>query len=169
MVWVVAILVGATAVALVVKGATLTGPEGTGGFTVGEYDKHIVDLAHAIATAEGYYVAGSVPQRTHNPGDLGPGDTGVDNVVHAVGSDVSVLAPDNDDAQGWGLLMAKLQRAVSGASHTYNPDMSFEDFAAKYVGSKGDYADEAAHIVAYLQGQGYDVDVNTTLRGYMSL
>jgi len=30
----------------------------------------IQDLVHAIATAEGFFVDGSIPQRAHNPGDL---------------------------------------------------------------------------------------------------
>jgi hypothetical protein len=45
-------------------------------------------LADAIAHQEGYYVAGSLPQRQNNPGDLrhGNAETHPDNQPDAVGS-----------------------------------------------------------------------------------
>jgi hypothetical protein len=45
-------------------------------------------LALAIATQEGFFVEGSLPQRNNNPGDLrhGNGETHPDNQPDAVGS-----------------------------------------------------------------------------------
>lgn len=172
MVWGVVAAVGAVVVFLVATARSTTGDGAAakgGGFTLGNFDKHVTDFAEGVAEAEGYYVAGSVPQRAHNPGDLGPGDTGVDAVIHAVGSDVSVLAPDNGDAQGWNFLYEKLDRVMRGASAVYSPSMTFNEFAEKYVGTRGDWVDEAQHIVDHLVGAGYAVDVNTTLREYMVL
>lgn len=147
------------------KMSAITLPD-TGAADMANYDKHVTDFAVAIAQAEGFGVPGSVPQRAHNPGDLGPGDTGVSDVIHAVGSDVSILESDD---QGWDFLYKKLQRAFSGNSHTFLTSMSIEQFAQTYVGARGDWQDWADHVVEHLQGAGYDVSTSTTIQEYISL
>lgn len=102
-------------------------------------------FAEAIAQAEGFYVNGSVPQRAHNPGDLGPGDVGSGYpLIHAVGSDVSQLP---DDQTGWELLYAKLRRIFTGASSTYNIDMTIEQIAMKYAGDWRNWANNVARAL----------------------
>lgn len=89
-------------------------------------------MAEAIAVAEGFYVVGSVPNRSHNPGDLGPGDCGPQYpIIHATGSDVCVLP---DDVTGWMLFYQKLRRIFEGRSQVYNVNMTFTQFAQKYAG-----------------------------------
>lgn len=166
--WLILGITLAAAGALYVKSIGIVMPPALGG-NVGPFTKYVTDFAAAIAEAEGYGVSGSVPQRAHNPGDLGPGDTGVSDVIHAVGSDVSVLSPDNNDAQGWSILYEKLQRAFSGGSAIYKPSMTILEFAEHYVGTRGDWQDWASHVAEYLQGAGYNVDTNTTIQEYTSL
>lgn len=169
MIWAIAIIGGLAAIAFVVHGSGMQSITFPGAGDVADFDKHVVDLASAIAHAEGFDVAGSVPQRAHNPGDLGPGDTGVFDVIHAVGSDVSVLP---DDQTGWDLLYRKLQRALAGGSAVFKTSFTIQMFADHYVSGGNQSEDSihwAANVVSYLQQLGYDLDASTTLGEYKNL
>ena len=94
-----------------------------------------IKLAFAISIAEGFYVAGSVPARCHNPCDLELGDRGwgVDN-----GKTIFAMAdPDtamDDRTDGWAAARRECLAILSGASFVYNVNMTFEEVAAKYTG-----------------------------------
>lgn len=93
------------------------------------YPDGIKRMAQAIARAEGFYVAGSVPQRAHNPGDLKvPGWTGP-----TLGDNISVFA--TDDA-GWNALYRQLYLILTGQSAYYNLDMTIADMARTWTATQ---------------------------------
>jgi hypothetical protein len=94
------------------------------------FDEKVQRFAQAIAKAEGFGKPGAVPTLSHNPGDLGPGDTGYQGRFTA-GSVVSQLP---DDETGWQKLRDKLRRIFSGKSTTYSPNMTITEMAQKYAG-----------------------------------
>jgi hypothetical protein len=85
-------------------------------------------LASAIATAEGFGVAGDVPTRANNPGDLVFGDQG-NGVANSEGV---TIYPDLQT--GWGALYYELNLIFSGASKVYSTAMSFQQFAQTWTG-----------------------------------
>jgi hypothetical protein len=92
-------------------------------------------FSEAIARAEGFYVADSVPARAHNPGDLtddGDIGLGVIQTSGAFGAKITVYATDED---GWTALRHKLRRMLNGASTVYTPDLTLMEMALKYSGS----------------------------------
>jgi hypothetical protein len=93
------------------------------------YPAPIKRFAEAIARAEGFYVAGSIPQRAHNPGDLKmPNWTGP-----TLGSGISVF---QSDGAGWSALYRQLWIIVTGSSGNYYLDMSIEQMAAKWTATE---------------------------------
>lgn len=78
----------------------------------------IQELAEAIATAEGYYVPGSRPQKSNNPGSLFPGGKW------------GVYATRD---QGWNALRNLLNRALTGRSGMFKETRTWRDFAWMYV------------------------------------
>lgn len=88
-------------------------------------------IARAIALAEGYNRAGSVPQRLHNPGDLSDGANTFGFEYHS-GSNVTTFP---NDETGWEWLHAKLQRIDSNGSQVYSRDMTWEQIAQKWAGN----------------------------------
>lgn len=95
----------------------------------------IWDVARAIARAEGANIAGSVPDRSNNPGDLGRGDEhgqqtlGISS-VHDTGEGIIIFATK---VGGWSALYDKLQNIANGQSSVYSPDMTWSEFASKYA------------------------------------
>ncbi len=61
-------------------------------------------LAHLIAIEEGFYVAGSIPQRNNNPGDLrhAPDETHPEDAPNSVGA---FETPE----KGWAMLERQLE------------------------------------------------------------
>ena len=97
-------------------------------------------LADAIAHEEGFYVAGSLPQRNNNPGDLrhGNGEIHPDNQPNAVGS---FATPE----EGWAALNRQLrldaargwtvqQLIYSYAPPSENNTEAYLDYVCKDVG-----------------------------------
>lgn len=84
-------------------------------------------LAQAIARAEGFYVAGSIPQRANNPGDLEVGDVGHGKL----GEGITVFA--NPQA-GWQALYHQVDRMLLGLSKVYLPSMTLAQVGMKYSG-----------------------------------
>ena len=116
-------------------------------------------FATAIAHAEGFYVAGSVPQRANNPGDLtDDGDVGNGFIQTSgpMGAKITVYSTVED---GWAALTKKVARMLNGASHVYTPDLTILEVGMKYAGS----AEWAANVAARL-----GVDTRTTLAEYAS-
>lgn len=121
--------------------ATVTTSEGFdlnpyGGPTT--YPDGIKNMAQAIARAEGFFIAGSVPARAHNPGDLvmpnwnGP----------TLGAGISVFQDDDD---GWNALYHQLNLILTGTSNRYNLDMSIADMAGTWTSTQqGPWANNVA-------------------------
>lgn len=98
-------------------------------------DDLVNKFAEAIARAEGFYVADSVPARAHNPGDLtDDGDVGLGFIQTSgpFGAKITVYASDED---GWAALRRKVRRMLDGHSHTYPTSLTVMEVALKYAGS----------------------------------
>lgn len=95
-----------------------------GGVPVSE-DK-VRAMAEAIARAEGYYVNGSVAQRTNNPGNLGTNTT----------EGRQRRFPTAED--GWRALENQIRMMFDGRSSVYHADMSFAQVGDKYEADPGD-------------------------------
>lgn len=93
----------------------------------------IVLLGIAIATAEGYFLPGTWPERHNNPGDITDPDTGA-KISYA------------SDQEGWSALYSKLSMDLSGESTVYSPNMTLAQFAQKWTG--GDNPDSWASNVS---------------------
>ena len=114
----------------------------------------IIKFSQAIAKAEGFYVADSVPARANNPGDLtDDGDVGLGFIQTSgpYGAKITIYA---SEADGWAALYRKVQRMFAGASKVYTLDLTIMEVAIKYAGSA-----EWAQNVAQQMG----VDTRTTL------
>jgi hypothetical protein len=113
------------------------------------------DLAQAIAHAEGFGVAGAIPTRANNPGDLViPGWTG-----GSLGAEsISVFANAGD---GWAALYAQLQRIIDGRSSVYTLDDTFGEFADHWTGT--DVSAWTSNVLGYLVTMGYGVTIDTPI------
>jgi hypothetical protein len=107
------------------------------------YDK-LSRWALAIAKAEGYHVAGSLPNRLNNPGSIKDPATGQ-------------LQAFPTPLHGFAALLAQLRLAVSGRSAYYRPDMTLAEFARVYTG--GDNPEAWARTVAQELGVSTDVRI----------
>lgn len=99
--------------------ATVTTSEGFdlsqyGGPT--SYPEPIRRFATAIAKQEGFYVAGSVPQRANNPGDLK-----VPNMPTLPGTSITLFS---SAGAGWDALYRQINLILTGRSSYYNLDMT---------------------------------------------
>ena len=90
-------------------------------------------LANAIAKAEGFYTAGTIPNRYHNPGDIKFvkgykyfGQARIGKGGHIV---------FRNDAAGWMALREQLRKMVEGESRFYTPSMTLNQIARKYAGN----------------------------------
>jgi len=119
------------ALLLLSQGSLASDFGGTGDVTLND---KVAQLAHAIATAEGFFKPGTIPATYHNPGDLGPKDCpGYPSAAHS-GSNVAILP---DDATGWNFLAQKCMRILTGASSVNagkGLNATFTDVAQKYAG-----------------------------------
>jgi hypothetical protein len=91
----------------------------------------IWDICQAIAMAEGYNVANSVPFRLNNPGDISDGHPPYVWENHS-GSSVTVFP---DAATGWNWLYRKISNHVEGLSSVYPKSLTIEQFSQKYAGN----------------------------------
>lgn len=118
----------------------------------------VKQLAEAIAKAEGFYVAGSLPARIHNPGDLEIGNVGY-------GTDIGkTIFPD--DQTGWEWLYGECMLMLAGQearhhSHVYNLSMTFLRVAQLYTG--GDNYIGWAEVVS----AGCGMKVSNTLQEFL--
>lgn len=119
------------------------------------YLPSVRDLANAIARAEGFGVAGAIPTRAHNPGDLViPGWTGAKLGAEGISVFVS-------DAEGWARLLRQIQLIVDGKSRVYSLEMTLSEFAAKWTATEpGAWAQ---NVIRALVTMGHAVSAHTTL------
>lgn len=85
-------------------------------------------FAEAIATAEGYYVNGSRPQRNNNPGDLMVDTTGT-----GIGKDSAGFVKYATATDGWDALRKQVNLIFTDASQYYNSGMTVRQIAEKYT------------------------------------
>ncbi len=79
-------------------------------------------IANAIAIAEGYYVAGSLPHRRNNPGSI---------VDPATGQLRQYPSPE----AGWDALYWQVERMLSGESPYYPRGITLRQAAVIYTGN----------------------------------
>lgn len=87
------------------------------------------DCCRAIAYAEGYNVAGSVPARLNNPGDLSDGMNVYGSEFHS-GSNVTTFP---NASVGWQWLYDKLHNIVVGNSSVYDASMSWYEIGQQWA------------------------------------
>lgn len=95
-------------------------------------------IAQAIATAEGFHIQGSRPQRNNNPGDLTSsfgfqtsGQDGPFPVFQSV-------------TNGWNALYMQVSDMLSGNSSYYNPGMTISQIGAAYAPNQPQWANNVA-------------------------
>ncbi len=120
-------------------------------------DPKVLALAEAIAAAEGFGIAGAVPTRSNNPGDLTL-SFGFSTSGKANSAGVLIFNSVND---GWSALYKQVALMLYGGSSVYSPQMTFLDVAAKYTG--GDNAEQWALLVAGSVG----LSITSTLNDYL--
>lgn len=116
-------------------------------------DSIVQALANAIATAEGFFSAGSLPQRANNPGDLELGDQGQGTIAGK-----TIFASLQD---GWDALYHQVSLMLTGASRIYSPSMTISQIAGFYTG--GDNPTSWATNVANALGVGVDTTLQDLL------
>jgi hypothetical protein len=117
-----------------------------GGAVLSGYPGYVTNFAQAIATAEGFYVAGSQPQRKNNPGDIET--AGVVNTYGSV-------------SDGWNALYTQVSMMFDGSSAHYSPDMTIEQVGYTY--SPAGAENWINNVSSYL-----GVDRSTVLSSLMS-
>jgi hypothetical protein len=130
------------------SGDALTGSGVPAALAAGSSNPKLVQLAQAIATAEGS------PASANNPGDLALGDQG-NGVFNSAG--VTIFATLE---QGVAALFHQLGLIFSGQSNVYSTSMTFAQLAQTYTG--GDNASSWAATVAGALG----VTPDTTLEDW---
>jgi len=116
-------------------------------------------FATAIAHEEGFYVTGSVPQRSNNPGDLtDDGDVGLGFIATSGPLGAKITIYPTVEA-GWAALTKKVARMLNGASSVYTPDLTILEVGMKYAGT----ASWGTNVAARL-----GVDSRMTLAEYAS-
>ena len=91
------------------------------------------ELAKAIARTEGFYVKGTVPNRTNNPGDIRsrsthayPGQVGLNEQGYVVFGTAKA---------GWAALNHQLSMVAAGRSKYYQTSMTIQQFSRRYATS----------------------------------
>jgi hypothetical protein len=99
-------------------------------------------LASAIARAEGFGKAGTIPSRYKNPGDLKvvknyryPGQIGVGKGGHVI---------FRNDAAGWAALEHQIEKIMDGTSR-YNVNMTLKEISKRYAGNWRIWTKNVAH------------------------
>lgn len=116
--------------------SNLATPNTTGGGSILSpiSDLAVNAIAEAIAVAEGFYVAGSIPQRANNPGDLMMGDVLPGMPTQGtLGAGIVVFVNLTD---GWTALKHKVGNMLGGNSRVYQPDMTIAQVASKYTATQ---------------------------------
>jgi hypothetical protein len=98
-------------------------------------DALAVKLAYAIALAEGFFMEGSLPARTFNPGDMKLGDRGFgmeqEKTIYAKADPAASL---DDRTDGWSALKRECTAILTGASTVYSVNNSFVEVSILWTG-----------------------------------
>ena len=126
---------------------------------IGTVTPQIADFARAIATAEGFYVAGSIPRLANNPGNLViPNWSGP-----TIGSERISVFPTV--TEGWNRLYRQLALIVNGQSRVYSLDMTIAQMGNKWApGGAANVPGAWANNVARM----LEVPPNATLRSVLT-
>ena len=84
-------------------------------------------IAQAIATAEGFFVSGSRPQRNNNPGDMTQ-----DLIGKSTGKDGAFVVYATPD-DGWANLYAQVQKWLDGSSSHATANSTITEIAGFYT------------------------------------
>lgn len=114
------------------------------------------DLAEAIATAEGFYVEGSIPYLSHNPGDLVLGDKGHGTLG------AEKITVFEDDATGWAALEHELTLIRTRRSHIYTPSTTIREMASHWTRTQQQFWCE--NVCDYLTHHGRPANPDTFLK-----
>jgi hypothetical protein len=112
-------------------------------------------IARAIATAEGFFAAGSRPARNHNPGDMT-----ADLIGKSTGTDGAFVTYDNDE-DGWANLYAQVNAWLQGTSRYHGPLSTIADLAG--LGSETGYTTTDQQAWANTVAQVCGVTTDTSL------
>jgi len=104
------------------------------------YPQPIKTVAQAIAKQEGFYVAGSIPQRANNPGDLK-----VPGLPTLPGTSITQF--ESIDA-GWTALYKQLFLILTGQSAYYHLDMTIDEMSRVWTTTQ--QGPWAANVASYL-------------------
>src|SRR6516165_5090507 len=115
--WVALVIIAA--LALGGSAAMNTGPGGI-----------VQQFAQAIANAEGWFVAGSRPQRNNNPGNL-TDSAGAFRIFSTV-------------ADGWAALYEQVSLMFYGGSAHYDPSMTIAQVGAIYAAGDSNWSNNVA-------------------------
>jgi hypothetical protein len=97
-------------------------------------NEFIERFAKSVGVAEGFGVAGSIPTRANNPGDItDDGDLGY-GVIRSVGPHGAPITIYPTVSDGWSALYRKIRRAASGASEVYLLTMTIAEIGEKWSG-----------------------------------
>lgn len=113
----------------------------TGGVALSGVSPTIKKIANAIATAEGFFVKGSLPQQYHNPGDL---TKDLNGKGIGTGSQGLIMYPD--DESGWEALYMQVQYFFS-EDKWGNGEYTISQIAQTYA---GDWINWASNVAAEL-------------------
>lgn len=113
------------------------------------------DLARAIAVAEGFGVAGAIPTRAHNPGDL------VCPWLHGPTLGAEGIHVFPDDAAGWAALEHQLDLIRDGASDVYRKEMTIQELANHWTRTEPEAW--ARNLAEWFHRRGRNVTVRTPL------
>ena len=101
------------------------------------------DMARAIAQTEGASIAGSVPDRLNNPGDISDYAKEYSADLH----DGSFVTKFPDKQTGWNALHEKLENIRLGLSHVYRPDWTFTRLSQTYAGNSAAWCADVTRIL----------------------
>ena len=117
-------------------------------------------IAHAIATAEGYFAAGphnghSLPYSLNNPGDLEASSVPYNGKVAG-------KCRFNTVDDGWLALARELNLIESGKSHVYSPQRTLAQFANIWTGGDDPQA-WLKNLLGYCNANGLTLTGDSTL------
>jgi hypothetical protein len=118
------------------------------------------ELSKAISKAEGFSVPGALPTRINNPGDMELGNRGWGTeAAKTIYEKADWNASLTDKTDGCSALRRECFVILSGASHNFEPSMTFLQLAQEWTG--GDKPNAWAAIVCQELGTEPEMKLET--------